>query len=250
MQASYVRPHQTPLAFDEAAFAMRSALAALLEKDPAPETLALALGKTALETGRWGMSGGGLWNFNFGNIKCSDAYAGIFTCITLNECMPAGVTWYSPEGQLSRKGGTVIGQRYDVPPGHPQTRMRAYKTAAEGAADYCAFVASGRYVKAWQRLLAGDALGYVHELKLAKYFTADEATYAKGVVSLQKEFIVKLSGLPHNEPTVEVPPPDEVRALLSKQDIAALEAEQADRYFGAIGDKSDRDADIAEETEA
>jgi hypothetical protein len=230
MKATYDRPHTTYLSLDEAALAMRSALTEVLGEDPAPATLALALGKTALETGRWAS----MWNFNWGNIKASDKYEGAFTCITLNEVFPAGVTWFAPEGQLSRKGGTVIGAHYPVPDGHPQTRMRAHASAAEGALAYVRFVAGGRYSAAWKLLLAGDAAGYVHALKQAGYFTADEETYKCSVVSLQKELVTKLSGLPHDEPTVEVPPVDEVRSWLAPQDIAQLEAELADRYFDVL----------------
>jgi hypothetical protein len=43
-------------------------------------------------------------------------------------------------------------------------------------------------------LLAGDAVGYVHQLKAKGYFTADEATYAKGVVLLRNEFLARLRG--------------------------------------------------------
>ncbi len=242
MLATYVLPETTPLPFDVAASAMRSALFGALGSDPPANVLALALGKTALETGRWQH----MWNGNWGNIKCSDSYDGLFTCITLNERMGAGVVWYAPQGELNRQGGTVIGKLYEVPDGHPQTRMRAYRTPEEGAADYIAFVVGGRYAAAWQQLLRGDAAGYVHALKLAKYFTADEAAYMKGVVSLQAEFMRRLVSAPLETPPppVPVPPPDEVRGWLSRQDIAVLEAELAERYFDVLSDRSDRDADI------
>jgi hypothetical protein len=237
MQATYVQPHQTPLTLDEAAQKMSAALAAALGAAPATDVLALALGKTALETGRWSA----IWNGNWGNVKCSDSYSGLFTAITLNEVIDGKVVWFSPYGRLTgnpSRGGRLAGDLADagrqVPPGHPQTRLRAFSTSADGALDYVRFVAGGRYAAAWQRLLAGDAAGYVHALKKAGYFTADESTYAKGVVALQKEFVAKLSGLPHNEPTVEVPHPDDVRTWLAPQDIAALEAELAERYFDTL----------------
>jgi hypothetical protein len=217
---------------------MRVALSARLGEDPAAPVLALALGKTALETGRWQS----MWNSNWGNIKCSDKYEGFYTCIVLNEVIPGrGVVWFDPLGELTgnpAKGGRLANLLSDanrtVPPGHPQTRMRAYQTPSEGALDYCRFVAGGRYAGAWSLLLDGDAAGYVHALKQAGYFTADEETYKRGVVSLQKEFVVKLSGLPHNEPSVEVPPADEVRSWLTPVDVATLEAQLSDRYFDLL----------------
>jgi hypothetical protein len=230
MLAAYVPPKTTPLTFDEAAQSMSSAMAALLGETPATPTLALALAKTALETGRWSA----IWNGNWGNIKASDKHEGLFTCIVLNEVIGPAVVWFAPDGQLNRKGGTVIGKVYPVPDGHPQTRMRAYPTADDGALDYCRFVAGGRYAAAWELLLKGDAVGYVHALKAKGYFTADEATYTKGVVSLQREFIAKLEALP--APEAPVLPVEEVRWLLTEQDIAAIEAEQAERYFGMLDD--------------
>jgi hypothetical protein len=219
---------------------MRAALTEVIGAEPHSAVLALALAKTALETGRWRA----MWNFNFGNVKCSDRWAGLFTCISLNEVGKAGVTWYAPEGELNRKGGQVIGSRYDVPPGHPQTRMRAFSTADDGALDYVRFVAGGRYAAAWMRLLDGDAAGYVHELKRAGYFTADEAPYARGVVALQREFLAKLKPETHAEldpsEVHEVPEPDVVRGWLAPMDIAQLEAELADRYFDLL-DMSRRD---------
>lgn len=230
MLAAYVPPKTTPLTFDEAALSMSSALTAILGETPPTPALALALGKTALETGRWSA----IWNGNWGNIKASDKHEGLFTCISLNEVIGNSVVWFAPEGQLNRRGGSVIGKVYRVPDGHPQTRMRAYPTADDGALDYCRFVAGGRYAAAWELLLKGDAVGYVHALKARGYFTADEATYTKGVVSLQREFIAKLEARP--APEMPTPSAEEIRELLSEQDIAAIEAEQADRYFDMLED--------------
>ena len=192
MKAVYVEPARTPISFERASAAMRWALKAQTGTDTPAEVLALALAKTALETGRWTQ----IWCDNWGNVKASDSYAGMFTCITLNEVLPGrGVVWFAPDGELSAapsRGGRVVGQVYPVPDGHPQTRMRAYANEFDGADCYVDFVANGRYSQAWQRLLAGDAVGYVHQLKARGYFTADEAVYAKGVTSLQREFLARL----------------------------------------------------------
>lgn len=249
MLATFVAPEKTPLSFEVAANAMRVALTELLGDEPHSAVLALALAKTALETGRWQA----MWNGNWGNVKCSDKYDGYFTCIELNEVIAHAVVWYAPGGLLNRKGGQVIGERHDVPPGHPQTRMRAFSSPEAGALDYCRFVSGGRYGAAWRRLLEGDAAGYVHELKRAGYFTADETPYTKGVVSLQREFLSKLKPATHAPvDAVEayvVPEPEVVRSWLSRQDIAQLEAELADRYFSLL-DMTRRDAhrEMSEDT--
>lgn len=174
---------------------MRWALKCQLGKPPTDETLALALAKTALETGRWTQ----IWRSNWGNIKCSNTYPGMFTCICLNEALTRGgvpvVVWFAPEGELTAapsRGGKLVGAPIPVPDGHPQTRLRAYANAYDGVDSYVDFVANGRYIEAWKYLLRGDAVAYVHALKARGYFTADEAVYARGVVSLQKEYLAKL----------------------------------------------------------
>ena len=198
MKATYVEPSRTPLTFEQAVAAMAWALKSQIGSDPSPETLALALAKTALETARWTQ----IWNANWGNIKAGDDYVGMFTCITLNEVIDDRVVWFAPEGQLTAapsRGGRITGTTYPVPDGHPQTRMRAYANEFDGVDGYVTFVAKGRYAQAWKRLLAGDAQGYVHQLKAKGYFTADESTYAKGVCSLQREYLARLNS--------EEPPP-------------------------------------------
>lgn len=201
MIATWVQARLTPLSFDEASAALSAALQDKLGgKAPTREALALACAKSALETGRWRS----IWNSNFGNIKAGEKYVGNYCCFELNEVLNGKVVWFSPRGRLDRKGGKVIAEPFDDPPGHPQTRMRAYANRFDGAFSYADFVAGGRYATAWQKLLLGDAVGYVHELKVAGYFTAPESDYARGVVSLQKEFLGKLSG--QNPETFD--PPD------------------------------------------
>lgn len=191
MLATWVPARLTPLTFEEASAALAAALRDQLDGKPVPrETLALACAKSALETGRWRS----IWNSNFGNIKAGEQYAGNYCTIELNEVLNGQIVWFSPRGRLDRKGGAVVAEPYSDPPGHPQTRMRAYANRFDGAFSYVNFVAGGRYAAAFARLLAGDAGGYVHALKVAGYFTADEAAYVKGVISLQREFLGKLAG--------------------------------------------------------
>lgn len=199
MQAVYTEPVKTPMTFQEAHDCMIWALKTRIGSNPTDEVLALALAKTALETGRWSS----IWNGNWGNVKAADTFEGQYTCITLNECLVRGgktvTVWFAPEGELSAspsQGGKLIAAPMAVPPGHPQTRMRAFANNYDGVDQYVDFVASGRYGKAWAALLTGNALSYVHELKVAGYFTAPESEYVKGVASLQHEFIGKIKALP------------------------------------------------------
>jgi hypothetical protein len=201
MLATYVEARKTPLAYDDALLAMRAALRYPDGSYPPNAAIALALAKTALETGRWQA----IWNSNWGNIKCPADQSGMFCCITLNEVIKGKVVWFAPHGQLvGGPGSGVTGSFWDVPDGHPQTRMRAYANRFDGAFEYVDFLAKRtRYAKAWARLLTGDPVAFVHELKVAGYFTADEATYAATVVKLHREFLGKLQGR-HVDP-VELP---------------------------------------------
>lgn len=190
MIATWVPDRLTPMTFEQAAEAMRAALRDKLSDDPPREVLALALAKSALETGRWRA----IHCWNWGNQKAGEKYVGNYCCFELNEVLNGKVVWFGPRGRLDRKGGSVVAEPFDDPPGHPQTRMRAYANRFDGAFSYVDFVAGGRYAAAWQRLLAGDAVGFVAALKKAGYMTADEAPYRNAVVSLQKEFLGKLAG--------------------------------------------------------
>lgn len=219
MKAVYVEPVKTPLTFEDALVRLRQGIHVATGDKPSDAALALALGKTALETGRWQS----MWNWNWGNVKSGDTYEGMYTCFACNEVLNGRVVWFAPEGQLTARGGEVTGLAWSVPPGHPMTRFRAYANGYDGAQQYVDFVANGRYRDAWARLLDGDPAGYVHELRKKGYFTADEATYLKGVEALYREFLSKVETFQRNEraqqdtiddeggahPTDPSPPPSE-----------------------------------------
>ncbi len=191
MNAVYVEPVKTPLSFDEAADAMRQGIFVATGVAASTPALALALSKAALETGRWQS----MWNFNWGNVKAGPQYVGMYTCFPCNEVIGGQVVWFAPGGRLRRRDGEIVSERYEVPPGHPQTRFRAYANAYDGAQSYVEFVANGRYKDAWEFLLRGDPAGYVHALKLRGYFTADEAVYRRGVERIYQEFLTRLEAL-------------------------------------------------------
>lgn len=194
MPATWVPSRATPLDFDTAESALRSALHSETLAAPTNTTLALALAKTALETGRWQK----MYLWNWGNIKADIAtYPGSYQCYPCNEVLGGKVVWFSPRGRLAGKSGPVVAEPYEDPPGHPQTRFRAYVNAADGAQEYVAFQARvKRYAAAWQRLLAGDVDGYVRALSKAGYFTAPVETYLKTVRSLHAEFLARLQKRP------------------------------------------------------
>lgn len=193
MIATWVHDRLTPYTFDEAADAMKGALRNEIGSDPTRECLALALAKCALETGRWRS----IHQHNWGNIKAGATYVGQYCTFELNEVLDGKVVWFGPKGRLSGRGGVVVAEPFDDPPGHPQTRMRANVNRYDGAIRYVDFMlrgAGGRFAGAYNFMLAGNAAGMCHEMKLRGYYTAPESDYSRGVVSLQKEFVGKLEG--------------------------------------------------------
>lgn len=224
MLAEFVPDVLTPFSFEEAAEAMEQALYNVLPGGTVPRTvLALALSKSALETGRWKK----IHCNNWGNVKAGTTYRGMYTAFLLNEILNGKIVWFAPEGQLAGGPGTaLVGQRWEVPPGHPQTRMRAYANRFDGAYSYVEFVAGGRYAKAWQELLKGNPAGYSKALKAAGYYTADEALYTKGVVGLFNEFEGKLAGRTVPEYEIDDDAQDLARLVLAGEqaidDLAVL----------------------------
>ncbi len=206
MTLTYEPPRRTPLTFREAASALETALGQLIGGPPTVKTLALALAHTALETGRWQS----LYNYNWGNVKALGTYSGPYTCLgtlakPVNEVIGGQVFWFIPESEVTGKNGELIGERWAVPPGHPQSRFRAYPNAAVGAERYVRLLGdTSRYVDAWEQLLAGNAAQFVTELKKASYFTGNEVKYRDAVVSLQQEFL-GLLGSPDSGETSAVP---------------------------------------------
>jgi hypothetical protein len=72
--------------------------------------------------------------------------------------------------------------------------MRSYETPELGASDYVALLSKRtRYAKAWAQLLTGRPDEYVHELRAAKYFTASEELYLRGVKWRMSIYRAKMS---------------------------------------------------------
>lgn len=153
-------------------------------------SLAILLAHSALETGRWKK---GLWNWNLGNIKASPSY------IAATDHYHQ---YYRLNEYLKQSDGKYRYVWFDPP--HPQTRMRAYQTSAEGAAEKVRFLGTAsnpakgnRYARAWQALEDDDPVAFSRELHAAGYYTAQEAPYTRGVVSLTKEFLADLEREPY-----------------------------------------------------
>lgn len=158
-----VKDKLTPISEFEAGCALHEAWYKIYDEYPTINSLALLWAQCALETGRWKS----IHNFNWGNIKRSgnEDYC-MYRC---NEIINGNLEWFDPP--------------------HPQTFFRAYLTVTEGAYDYVKFLSQKlRYKTAWAAVIIGDPVAFSHSLKIAGYYTADEAQYTKGIVSLTREF--------------------------------------------------------------
>jgi hypothetical protein len=254
MKAVFVEARQVSIPFETADNVFTSALENVLGSEPPQKARAIALAKTALESGRWGAKGG-LWNWNFGNIKAGPAYEGQFTAYKCNEILPGrGLVWFDPAGELESRDGPIVGRVYTVPDAHPQCRFRAYAGPTDGAYEYVDFIAGGRFNDAFAELLEGDVVGYVHALKLKGYFTADETVYRRGVEGLFKEFLKRLEGEAIFR-ECGVPDPLDVRACLAPQRhnaeaVAFATGVAIDSLYASLEDlRNDANAQMAIEPE-
>lgn len=137
----------------------------------------LALAQLDLETAGFQA----IRNNNVGNLKPGSSWGGDWYTVRVNERDAAGnLKWYSPEGLLESKEGPVIGERYSVPPGHPQTRFRAYSTPEKGFADWAKLLDRERFVAARLGLEQGDGEKFIRGLKAGGYFTATFDEYFRG----------------------------------------------------------------------
>lgn len=124
---------------------------------PTRASLLVLLAHWALETG-WGH---GCHNNNLGNKKHVKGDGRDFTMFRCNEVLGGRVVWFDPPD--------------------PATWFVAFPTLDAGAADYLAGLKK-HFAGAWAYVVAGDAVQFCHALKVAHYYTADEASYTAGVV--------------------------------------------------------------------
>lgn len=200
MIGTYVAPHKTRAAAIDVARYFREATRKEVGIDLTPRALAVLVAQSALESGHWAS----MWCHNFGNVKASGNWPGLYTCIRLNEVIDGKLIWFSPDTD-----------GHSVPPGHPQTRMRAFHDGVEGARDHIRFLAidttpdngkPNRYAAAWAAAVAGDPVAFAAALKRSGYYTASEVQYTRAVTLLTKKFE------PLCEPSVKPP------VQLDKQD--------------------------------
>lgn len=184
VKGNYVPPKRTRITSQE----MTEALRKSLSDDwtvPDAHTLLVLVAMSAHETGEW-MS---CWNYNLGNVKASPTWGGNYTCLdNVWEVLKGKERWFSPRGEIAGRNGGLIGEEWSVPPGHPQTRFRAYQSLEYGVAGF-AMKMSGMYRPALEVLCEGGTSdAFVAELKALKYFTGDLVKYQASVRRFYRDF--------------------------------------------------------------
>jgi len=139
---------------------------------PKKQSIAVLWAQNCIETG----ATSSMWGNNVGNVKF----------------VPSS----NPEDDngkqyqmLANVWEMINGKKIIFQPPHPATWFRAFPTLREGIAYHLDFLCNHRYKSAWASVQAGDPAGFVHALKMAKYFTALESDYVKGVNAYFKKFM-------------------------------------------------------------
>lgn len=130
----------------------------LYNTTPSKQSICIILAQHQLETG-----GNNCWNYNTANIKYTAANGNVDYC------------------SLKGVWEMVNGVRVELKPTDPGSWFRSFPTLDAGAEFYLQFISGNRYKSAWQAVVNGDVVNFVHLLKMHGYFTADESTYLKGV---------------------------------------------------------------------
>lgn len=250
MIANWQPPELTPARPESVSRAYRTALTNMVGA-PSDLTVAILHAQGALET--WHFKS--CWNNNAGNIKAGELYEGLYTCIKLNEVLGGRTIWFAPEGELDGKDGPIKGKTWEVPPGHPQTRMRAYLSLAGGIEDKIRFLFREHWRPALERAWDGDAGGYIEAIKERGYFTAPLGPYLNSVLQLVQKYlpVARATTLVQPSPKPE-PDSDELcrdmtachRFELPPELVARIRVQQAEHVDDALAAvRADRDKEVS-----
>lgn len=178
MTETLVPAVRTPCTAAQLYAALAADWQAVVGGTPTHDALVVLLAQSAFETGHWSE----MWCQNIGNAKHVVGDGRDFYQIRCNEFPGGKEEWFDPP--------------------NPATSFRAFPTLAAGAVDYLALL-HREFTSAWAAVLAGDPATFVHELKLHGYFTGDEATYSRNVVT---NFAAFSRAIPTVAPTSPPPP--------------------------------------------
>lgn len=131
---------------------------------PKKEAIGVIWSQTAIETG----ATTSMWNNNIGNVKYSP---------NKDPNADTGVKYM----MLANVWEIIKGKKIIFQPPDPATWFRAFDTLEEGIRFQLNFLKNKRYKSSWKAVEAGDPVQFAHLLKVAKYYTAPEDEYAKGM---------------------------------------------------------------------
>ncbi len=138
----------------------------LFQNTPSKASICIILAQHQIETGNYAC-----WNWNLCNVKYV-AFNG-----DVDYCALKGV-WE-----------IINGVRVELPPENPGSWFRSFKSLAEGSDFYLKFLSNGRYKAAWDAVIEGNPQKFSHLLKVAGFYTADEATYTRAVAAYFNKFM-------------------------------------------------------------
>lgn len=159
---------KTPCTKDELIRGFIEGWQKLSNTTPSKKSIAVLYAQNALETG----GTVSMYNYNLGNIKVKDN-----PNETIEYCALVGV-WE-----------IVNGKKVTLSKEDPGSWFRSFRTLADGVKFYFAFLKNNRYKTAWTAVEAGNPSNFAHLLKVAGYYTASEADYAKIMVYYFNKFM-------------------------------------------------------------
>lgn len=173
----------TPCSKEDLLRAMFEAWTHLFGAPPKKESIFVLASQWALESG-WGKF---CHCWNLGNVKSIDGDGHDYCYFACNEILKkdrahalAAATPAIAKVTQDRADGTSIIWFY---PKHPGCRFRAFDNLLDGASDYITLL-NKRFTKSWPAVLAGDPAQFSHMLRAQGYYTADESSYTKTLVSV------------------------------------------------------------------
>jgi len=182
---------RTPVTPEQVFLSFAMAWQMLTGSLPDRRVLHIIHAQSALETGHWKS----LYNYNLGGAKRHGACD--WTFFTTTERFPHAVA--DKHLASSKPGSEVSLVKADAThktlrfSGKQQMNCFASWEDLDSAAKDHLSLLFRRFPKAIDRAKAGDADGYVKELKKAGYFTASEEEYMKAVGSISRSYTKKLA---------------------------------------------------------
>ena len=174
----------------EMANAMYTAWCRYFGAPPGRNSVLVLLAQWALETG----NGKSMHNYNVGNVKANPSGPYDYQYFACNEkvSLKAANQYVANAApgtaKITRDNGDGTCWIWFYPK-HVGCCFRAFKTLEDGVFDHLALLVNHRTFKnAWPAVVVGSPEQFSKLLRQAGYYTADEASYTRGVVRLFNQF--------------------------------------------------------------